>query len=120
MAGGLFDAQYLARKTPQYAVKQGGADGKEVTIEYKNLHPDQYFAMRGAAKDKPNAKFGTDGSVKVKVGSADELAKCNKYAARYLCEDKSIDFVKSQGKDFNDDLRASQGRVKYADIGLTR
>jgi hypothetical protein len=54
----------------------------------------------------PNTKRTDDGNIQVHVKSPEELSKCNKYAAQYLHEDKTLHFTKSQQKDFNDDLKA--------------
>ncbi|MDR1226566.1 MAG: toprim domain-containing protein [Prevotellaceae bacterium] len=107
MAGHSFDAQYLASKTPQYKIKQApDSKNEEFIVQYKQLKPEQYAALRQAAKDKPSIVCKDDGSVSVHVKTQEELSRCNKYAAKFLAEDKTLRFTKSEKKDFNDDLKA--------------
>jgi hypothetical protein len=80
----------------------------------------QYESLSKATKDMPNTKRTDDGNIQVHVKSPDELRKCNKYAAQYLHEDKTLHFTKSDSKDFNDDLKALLGNNKGIDLGAAK
>jgi hypothetical protein len=109
MAGHAFDAQYIAGKTQAYSIKTvPNSSDKEFVVEYRQLQPEQYAALSQAAKDKPSAVCKDDGSIEVKVKTPEELSRCNRYAAKFLVEDKALRFTKSQQKDFNDDLKAAR------------
>jgi hypothetical protein len=113
MAGHSFDAQYIATKTPTYSLKTvPNSKDKEFIVEYKQLKPEQYAALHAATKDKPNTVCKDDGSIAVHVKTPEELSKCNKYAAKFLAEDKTLHFTKSERKDFNDDLKAAAALLK--------
>jgi hypothetical protein len=123
MAGHSFDAQYIAHKTPMYGIKTVPDSGdKEFTVEYRQLKPAQHAALSKAAEKNPNAVCRDDGSIAVRVKTPEELSRCNKYAAKFLAEDKSLDFAKSQAKDFNDDLKAALalGRKKPQAVALPK
>jgi hypothetical protein len=106
MAGHSFDAQYLAHKTPQYGLKTvPDSKDKEFTVEYRQLKPEQYDALSKATKDMSHTKRTDDGNIQVRVKTTEELSKCNRLAAQYLYEDKTLSFTKSTAKDFNDDLK---------------
>jgi hypothetical protein len=107
MAGHSFDARYLASKTPKYGIGTvPNSSDKEFVVEYRQLKPEQYAALHKAAKDNPNTVCKDDGSISVRVKTPEELSRCNKYAAKFLAEDKTLRFTKSEKKDFNDDLKA--------------
>jgi hypothetical protein len=108
MAGHSFDAQYIAHKTPSYGIKSvPNSNEKEFVVEYRQLKPEQYEQLKNAAKDKPDATCKDNGSIEVRVKTPEELSRCNKYAAKFLAEDKTLHFTKSKSKDFNDDLKAA-------------
>jgi hypothetical protein len=109
MAGHSFDAQYLASKTQRYGIKTvPNSSDKEFIVEFRQLKPEQHAALSKATEGKPNAVCRDDGSVEVRVKTPEELSRCNRYAAKYLAEDKALRFTKSEKKDFNDDLKAAQ------------
>ena len=123
MAGHTFDAQYLASKTQQYGLKQVPDKNEEFIVEFRQLKPEQEYALKEVVKDMPNVKRNEKGTVQVPVRTPEELSKCNKYAIEYLHNDKTLNFTKSQNKDWNDDLKAfkalNMGQNQNRDIKKT-